>query len=59
MTNNEVGRLDPAKNGILPGDFRTDFVSNYTLTIQVENFENNMQLTLYLPEEIDFDEADP
>ena len=59
MTNNEVGKLDPAKNGILPGDFRTDFVSNYTLTIQVENFENNMQVTLFLPDEIDFDEADP
>ena len=59
MTNNVVGKLDPTKNGILPGDFRTDFASNYTLTIQVENFENNMHFTLFLPEEIDFDEADP
>lgn len=33
MVNDEVNILDFSKNGIIPGDFRTDFASNYTLTI--------------------------
>lgn len=33
MVNQKVGSLDANKNGIIPGDFRTDFASNYTLTI--------------------------
>lgn len=59
MANLEVGRLDPAKNGVLPADFRTDFAAAYTLTLQVSNFETNMVFTLFLPDEINFTEDDP
>lgn len=59
MQNTETGELSTIKNGILPGDFRTDFEANYTLTVQVENFEKNMRFTLNLPEEIDFGDEDP
>ena len=59
MVNTGVGELVSAKNGILPGDFRTDFEANYTLTVEVANFEKNMQFILYLPAEIDFGAADP
>ena len=59
MQNDEWGALSLFKNGIIPGDFRTDFEANYTLTVQVENFEKNMAFTLTLPEEINFGEADP
>ena len=59
MANTEVGKLDPAKNGVLPSDFRTDFASPYTLTFQVSNFETNMVFTLFLPDEITFTEDDP
>ena len=59
MANDEVGELSPVRNGIIPGDFRTDFEANYTLTVQVANFEKNMRFTLQLPEEIDFGDEDP
>ena len=59
MVNTVVGKLEEKKNGILPGDFRTDFEANYTLTVEVANFEKNMQFILYLPPEIDFGAADP
>mgnify|MGYP006975448566 FL=1 len=59
MQNTEMADLSPIKNGIIPGDFRTDFEANYTLTLEVENFEKNMAFTLYLPEEIEFGDADP
>lgn len=42
MQNDETGLLSNIKNGIIPGDFRTDFEANYTFTVQVENFEKNM-----------------
>ena len=59
MVNNVTGALSGIKNGIIPGDFRTDFEANYTFTIEVENFEKNMQFTLTLPDEIDFGDEDP
>lgn len=59
MQNTEMADLSPIKNGIIPGDFRTDFEADYTLTLEVENFEKNMAFTLHLPEEIDFGDADP
>ena len=59
MVNNETGSLSSVKNGIIPGDFRTDFETNYTLTVTMANFEKNMQFVLNLPEEIDFGDADP
>jgi hypothetical protein len=42
LENNEVGALSTYANGILPSDFRTDFEANYTLTVNVGNFEKNM-----------------
>jgi len=42
LENDAVGELSSYKNGILPGDFRTDFEANYTLTVNVGNFEKNM-----------------
>ena len=42
MQNTELGDLDAKKNGIIPSDFRTDFEANYTLTVEVGNFEKNM-----------------
>ena len=59
MTNNKVGLLDPSKNGVLPNDFRTDFATGYTLTVQVENFETNMVFTVFLPDQINFTDDDP
>ena len=59
MVNNETSSLNSLKNGIIPGDFRTDFETNYTLTVAVENFEKNMQFKLNLPEEIDFGDENP
>ena len=59
MQNNEMGVLSGIKNGIIPGDFRTDFESNYTLTVNLDNFEKNMRVILTLPEEIDFGDEDP
>ena len=54
-----MGALSDVKNGILPGDWRSDFEANYTLTVQVENFEKNMIFVLTLPEEINFGDDDP
>ena len=59
MQNTELGDLSATKNGIIPSDFRTDFEANYTLTVEVSNFEKNMQVIMYLPGEIDFGDADP
>jgi len=44
---------------LVPDDFRSDFETNYTLSIQVFNFEKNMAFTLKLPKEIDFGDEDP
>ncbi len=33
LQNTEMGELSGIKNGILPGDWRSDFEANYTLTI--------------------------
>lgn len=59
ITNKKVGLLDKNLNGILPTDFRTDFPSPYTLTLQFSSFETDMAFTLYLPEEINFTEDNP
>ena len=59
MVNNETGSLSPTKNGIIPGDFRTEFETNYTLTVTMANFEKNMQFVLKLPDEIDFGDENP
>lgn len=59
MANTETGALDATKNGILPSDFRTDFEANYTLTVEVGNFEKNMAFTVFLPAEIDFGDENP
>lgn len=59
MQNNEWGPLSLFKNGIIPGDFRTDFESNYTLSVNMENFEKNMAFTLTLPDQINFATDDP
>lgn len=42
MQNDVMGVMSTIKNGIIPGDFRTDFEANYTFTVHVENFEKNM-----------------
>ena len=59
LANNETALLVSEKNGIVPGDFRTEFMANYTLTVTVNNFEKAMKIVLHLPEEIDFGEEDP
>ena len=59
MQNTELGDLSATKNGIVPSDFRTDYEANYTLTVEVANFEKNMQFILYLPGEIDFGDENP
>ena len=59
MVNTEAGELDTILNGILPGDFRTDFEANYTLTVEFAQFEKSMYFILYLPPEIDFGEENP
>mmetsp|Transcript_36595 Transcript_36595/g.48051 ORF Transcript_36595/g.48051 Transcript_36595/m.48051 type:complete len:153 (+) Transcript_36595:332-790(+) len=59
MENTKSGELNPTLNGMVPDDFRSDFETNYTLSIQVENYEKNMAFTLALPEEIDFGDEDP
>ena len=33
MQNDEQGALSTVKNGIIPDDFRTDFETDYTLTV--------------------------
>ena len=59
LTNDAMGDLNPNNNGIIPGSFKTDFEANYTLTVEMENFEKNMVFVLYLPDEIDFGDEDP
>jgi len=59
LVNTEMGKLDANKNGLVPGDFRTDFETNYTMSIELANFEKSMVLTLYLPKEIDFGDENP
>ena len=59
MVNTSPGLLKDTENGLVPDDFRSDFETNYTLSIQVNNFEKNMAFTLALPDEIDFGDEDP
>ena len=59
LQNDTPGQLDALQNGILPGDFRTDFEANYTLTVNLNNFEKNMRIIMSLPEQISFGDEDP
>jgi hypothetical protein len=59
MNNTEQGNLQQTLNGMVPGMFRTNFETNYTLTFQAQNFEKNMIITLSLPKEIDFGDEIP
>ena len=43
----------------MPSDFRSDFQTNYTLSIKVENYEKNMAFTVAIPTEINFGGNDP
>ena len=53
MVNTKLGTIDATKNGIIPKDFRTDSESAYTLTVDFDNFEQNMIFTVLLPPEVD------
>jgi len=59
LSNDVMGDLASSNNGIIPGSFKTDFEANYTLTVEMQNFEKNMVFVLYLPNEIDFGDEDP
>ena len=59
MVNTQRGDLNVNQNGIVPGVFRTNFETNYTLSFNAENFEKNMIMILILPVEIDFGDELP
>jgi hypothetical protein len=54
IINNVPGDLSQYQNGLLPGDFRSSFETNYTLEVYLENYEQNMNIILTLPPEISF-----
>ena len=39
IINNVPGNLSQYQNGLLPGDFRSSFETNYTLEVYLENYE--------------------
>ena len=59
LQNMELGTLSATLNGLIPGDFRSDFQTNYTLSLKAENYEKNMAFTVVLPPEITFGENNP
>ena len=54
ITNTEPGELSRYRNGLLPGDFRSSFETNYTLSVYVANYKQNMNIILTLPPEVAF-----
>jgi len=50
ITNTLTGNLSQYKNGLVPTVFESDVLTNYTVEVLPVNYEQNMNIIIYLPD---------